>query len=136
MSVIQKPVAPCSICKINMVELGPMGDNGKKKCAQCKRNMMRKYLSDYYENYKSKKILKQLICVKCGKKYDNRNKTETCEICEMLILDLYNQSKAQECIYCGRSSGTRKFCSHNCLVKTTKLYHKRNKKIDEVLLDS
>lgn len=129
-------VVPCSICKIVMVRLGKMGDTGKKKCAKCKYAIYKKYQSEYYRENTSKNQLKQLMCFKCGKKYAGRNKTETCEICEMLIVDLYNQSRTQECIYCGGPSGVRKFCSHNCLVKTTNLYKKRKRKIDEVLLDS
>lgn len=134
MSLIINTV-PCSDCKKVQVPLGKMGDNGKKRCAKCKYAKYKKYLADYYRNNTKNNKLQELVCFKCGKKYTGRHKTETCEICEMLIVDLYNQSRQQECIYCGRKSGVKKFCSHNCLVKTGKLANKRERKIDEALLD-
>ena len=127
---------PCSVCKLVQIPCGKMGDTGKKKCPKCKYQTNKQYQAEYYRENKSKNRLKQMTCFKCGKTYDGRSKTETCEICEMVIVDLFNHSRMQECIYCGRPSGIRKFCSHNCLVKTTKLHNKRKRKIDEVLLDT
>ena len=132
LDIIQKPVVPCSICKIVMVELGKMGDTGKKKCNKCRYRERMQYQKDYYARTHQDV---ELECLRCGKSYQEKNGVDICEICRMLAVDLFRASQEQECIYCGRPSDTRKFCSHNCLVKTTKLAAKRERKIDEVLID-
>lgn len=133
--VVQKPVVPCSVCKDAMVELGPMGDTGTKKCPKCKYLTRREYHIQYYKRtFKFQKTQ----CIRCGNKFESRNagrKASTCETCQMLIVDLFRASQNQDCIFCGKPSGIRKFCSHACLVNTTVLAKKRKMKIDMVLKD-
>ena len=134
MSIIQpipKPVVPCSICHVNMVELGPMGDTGKKKCQDCKNRFgyeRRKISGNKY--YK----LRQAICVRCGKKYEGTAK-KVCQTCQLVIIDLYNHFQNKDCIYCGKPCGKKDFCSRICGSNTFNLMGKRKKKIDEVIKD-
>lgn len=125
-------VVPCSVCKKQMVPLGKMGDTGKKKCGKCRYQERIEYQKQYYSRTHRDV---ELECVRCGKKYQEKNGVDICETCRMLAVDLFRESQEQSCIYCGKPSGTRKFCSHNCLVKTTKLAKKRDHIIDMVIKD-
>lgn len=127
--IIQKPVVPCCVCKVVMVPLGPMGDTGEKKCQQC-RDRLR------YENVKKKGKryykLRTANCKRCGKTFEGTRK-QVCDLCQIIIIDLYNHNKAKDCIYCGKPSGTKDFCNRTCMSNATNLLRDRRKKIDEVL---
>ena len=126
------PTVPCVTCKKNQVPLGKNGDNGKKKCTTCIRASKLKYYKKYHiQNYEPVEV----VCIRCGRKYSEKYGVDICETCRMLAVDLFKNSQEQECIYCNKPSGTRKFCSHNCLVKTTKLAQKREQKINEMITD-
>lgn len=128
---IPKPVVPCCICKVNMVELGPMGDTGNKKCLDCKNR----------QGYERRKLrgkkyytLRKAVCKRCGKQYEGTAK-KVCQTCQIIIIDLYNNFQNKECIYCGRPSGRRDFCSRICGSNTFNLMGKRKKTIDDVIRD-
>ena len=127
-----QPQVPCSVCGKIMVPVGKMGDTGTKKCSQCLYLERAAYHKRYYH---TRHQFKELKCIRCGKKYQEKNGVEICSICRMLAVDLYRVSQQQECIYCGKPSGSRKFCSHNCLVKTAKLAKKRDLEINEMIVD-
>ena len=126
--LIQKPVVPCSICGVVMVELGPMGDTGTKKCNHCK-NQMRYQKRDrkYYKH-------RTATCRRCGKTYSDSQK-KICSLCAMIVIDLYKASQNRNCIYCDKYCGAKDFCSRVCASNTANMARSRDIEMDMVIKD-
>jgi hypothetical protein len=122
-----------------MVPLGRNGDTGTKKCTKCKNREQKENQKRWHDNNpggRGSYKLKEFTCIKCGKKYQGRRK-EICELCELIILDLYNEARNRDCIYCGTKITGREanaiFCSQSCRSKTSILALRRKKAISETL---
>lgn len=129
--LLNRPVVPCTICRINMVPLGPMGDNGKKKCPECKNRLCYQNRAKCGKKYY---MLRTAVCVRCGKEYQG-NRKQVCQICEMLIKDLYTEKQNKECLYCSKPTGAKDYCSRTCISNVLTIVRSRRKKIDDVLRD-
>ena len=134
MSLIQpipRPVVPCSICHVRMVELGRMGDTGNKKCRVCTNKIRYQTRKNQGKRYYK---LRVATCKRCGKKFSGSQKG-VCQLCQIIIIDLYNNMKNKDCVYCGKPSGKNDFCSRPCSSNAANLMGLRNKKIDRMIKD-
>ena len=124
-----RQMAPCSVCRVEMVPLGKMGDTGNKKCQKCIGLLQRQRKKTNKRYYK----LRVAICVRCGKEYTGRK--EICALCQDIIVDWYNNTLNRDCIYCDKPSGQKSYCSRLCISKTSILVKRRRAKLNEVLKD-